>query len=209
VGIFGLTRRLYERHCDLLGDTAKEYCRQILRASEQIVNLVDRINTFIMTKEAPLHFEKIDVKEIAAAIRSEFAEALSKRGVEWSEAEDLPVIVADKMSITRVLRNLVDNALKYGGENLSKIEIQVKENGEYHYIFVNDNGIAVKEEDAEKLFKLYHRSETSKGVEGTGLGLAIIKELAERHRGGAWLEPARGAGTTFCVAISKKLKSEK
>ena len=60
VGIFGLTRRLYERHRDQLGETAKEYCRQILRASEQIVHLVDRINTFITTKEAPLHFEKID-----------------------------------------------------------------------------------------------------------------------------------------------------
>jgi len=206
VGIFGLTKRLQERHRDGLGDAGREYCRLILKASEQIVKLVERINTYITAKEAPLYFEKIEMKEILTAIHAELAEVFIKRNVTWSETGALPTFVADRMSMTRLLRNLVDNALKYGGEGLSRIEVQFEENGENHYICVYDDGVALKEEEAEKLFELFHRHVTSRAIEGTGLGLAIVKEIAERHNGGVWLEPGQGKGTTFRVAISKRLK---
>ena len=59
--------------------------------------------------------------------------------------------------------------------------------------------------DAEKIFGLFHRHETSRGVEGAGLGLAIVKEIAQQHGGQVWVEPAAKKGTTFCISISKNL----
>jgi len=65
--------------------------------------------------------------------------------------------------------------------------------------------VGIKGEDKEELFKLFQRSETSKGKAGSGLGLAIVKEIAERHQGEAWMETNTNKGTTFYITISKDL----
>ena len=76
-----------------------------------------------------------------------------------------------------------------------------------HIFSVNDNGKGLKEADSEKIFGLFQRDETSRGVEGAGLGLTIVKEIAEQHGGRVWVEPTGKKGITFCVSISKDLPS--
>jgi K+-sensing histidine kinase KdpD len=112
---------------------------------------------------------------------------------------------ADRLSLLRVFRNLLDNALKYGGEELSEIRIRYEESHDFHVFSVCDNGVGVKTETPEKLFALFQRHETSKGVDGTGLGLAIVKEIVERHQGEVWAEPRSQRGVSFFITISKKL----
>jgi light-regulated signal transduction histidine kinase (bacteriophytochrome) len=58
---------------------------------------------------------------------------------------------------------------------------------------------------SEKIFGLFKRHETSKGIEGAGLGLAIVKEIAEQHGGKVWMEPGWKKGITFFFSISKNL----
>jgi K+-sensing histidine kinase KdpD len=203
IGIFGLTRRLHNQCRDALDEKGRLYCDQILKATEQIVRLVDRINAYIMAKEAPLHFEEVKVGEITEMIRNEFCEPLTKRGIRWLEPEDLPAVTADRICLTRVLRNLVDNALKYGGDGLREIKIGYESLPDHHVLSVCDDGVALKVEDSELLFQLFHRNKTSKGVEGTGLGLATVKEITERHGGRVWVESGRETGTTFFFTLSK------
>jgi signal transduction histidine kinase len=203
VGIYGLTSRLFRDYQHCLDDKGKLYCTQLLKASEQIANLVDKINLYIAAKQAPLHFERIKIIEILELLKEEFAEDLNQRGIEWSTPAEIPPMVADKLSMIRVLRNLVGNALKHGGEGLTQIRIEYDEGESHHILRVRDNGIALNGEECEKLFELFYRHERSRRVEGTGLGLAIVKELIERHHGRAWIEPGRGM--TFCVSISKSL----
>ena len=107
--------------------------------------------------------------------------------------------------LMRVFRNLVDNALKYVGERLSKIWVGHEETESFHIFSIADNGKGLKGIDAEKIFGLFQRHETSRGVEGAGLGLAIVKETAQQHGGRVWVEPAAKTGTTFCLSISKNL----
>ena len=109
------------------------------------------------------------------------------------------------MSIIRVVRNLVDNAIKYGGDDLREIKIGYKESDETHIISVTDDGVGLKVEDSEEIFELFKRKKTSKGIQGTGLGLAIVKEIVERHGGKVWIEPGTKKGTTFSISISKHL----
>ena len=125
--------------------------------------------------------------------------------IKWVEPETIPIIRADRVSILRVLRNLVDNALKYGGEELSRIKIGYGSTEEHHILSVSDDGVGIKGEDTEKIFGVFQRNETSKGVEGTGLGLAIVKEIAEKHKGRVWVEPGVKKGTTFYLYISRDL----
>lgn len=205
IGIHGLTALLHKRCQGVLDQQGEKLCGQILKASEQVVALVEKINTYIAAKEMPLKVEPIDSQELFQMIRDEFSAQLSIRQIACSWPEPAPMVNADRLSLLRVFRNLVDNALKYGGEQLSEIRIGYEESSDFHVFAVCDNGVGVKTENPEKLFGLFKRHETSKGIAGTGLGLAIVKEIVERHQGEVWAEPGTGGGVSFFVTISKRL----
>jgi len=206
VGLYALTKRLNEKYVHILDEKGKENCRQILRTAEQMVALVEKLNGYIVAREAPLNFERIMVKEITRAIRDEFSDRLKQHQVRWLEPDYLPEIVADRLALLSVFRNLVDNALKYGGKELSEIKIGYGENGNHHVFFINDDGIGIKVKDSKKVFDLFQRNETSMGTAGSGLGLAIVKEISKRHQGRIWLDTAVGKGSKFCISISKDLE---
>jgi K+-sensing histidine kinase KdpD len=207
IGIYGLTKLLHKHYRNLLDERGRRYCDQILNAAAQIEALVERINAYIMAKEAPFTIETIQMKEVIDLIHDEFALALEQRHIRWVEPETIPLINADRLSLIRVLRNLVDNALKYGGESLSEIRIGYAEDRDFHILSVTDDGVGMQKEDSAKVFEIFQRQKTSKGTEGTGLGLAIIKVIAERHRGGVRMEPGAEKGLTFYVSIAKQLDS--
>jgi K+-sensing histidine kinase KdpD len=205
IGIHGLTRLLHSQYRSALDDKGRHYCDQILKSAAQVELLVERINTYIMAKEAPLNIETFQVKEIIEMIRAEFSAALTQRGVTWVEPASLPEIRADRLSLTRVFRNLVDNALKYGGKGLSEIRIGYRSDGNFHIFSVSDDGVGVKNEHCEKIFQVFERHETSKGTEGSGLGLAITRVIAERHGGKVRMEPGAEKGVTFHIYLAKNL----
>ena len=207
IGVYGLTKRLSKHAKDVLDEKGRTYCDQILKVSEHIAALVEKINIYIATKEAAPMIETINIAEILRMLKDEFSSQLSLRGIDLLAPESEVEIEADRLSILRILRNLIDNALKYGGENLTRISIGYEDSESLHIFSVSDNGKGLKEADAKKIFGLFQRNETSRGVEGAGLGLAIVKEIAEQHGGRVWVEPSGKRGITFYVSISKNLRS--
>jgi PAS domain S-box-containing protein len=181
IGIYGVTKILHEHYRDVLDERGKNYCDQILKGSEHIAALVEKIN-------------------------EEYATQLEIRQISWSEPEHVKEINGDRLSILRVFRNLIDNALKYGGDDLSDIKIGYKETDQFHILCVEDDGVGITEEDSKKVFGLFKRPVTSRGIEGAGLGLAIVKETAERHEGNVWVEPGQKRGITFYISLSKYLQ---
>ena len=206
VGIYGLTKLLHKHYGDILDEKGRNYCDQILKASEEIAALVDKINVYISTKEAPPTIERVKLKDILLMVRDEFSPRLNIRQIKWLEPAYIPEIKADRLSILRVLRNLVDNAFKYGGDDLSEISIGYEESDEFHILSVRDNGIGIRKKHFKKIFGAFQRTQTSRGIEGTGLGLAIAKEIAEQHSGEVWVEPSPEKGTSFYLSISKDLQ---
>ncbi|MFZ2446052.1 MAG: PAS domain S-box protein [Syntrophobacteraceae bacterium] len=206
VGVYGLTKRLSKHARDVLDEKGRTYCDQILKVSEHIAALVEKINIYIATKEAAPLIETTNVTEILRMLREEFSAQLSLRRIDWLTPESEIEIEADRLSILRTFRNLVDNALKYGGESLTRISIGYEDAESLHIFSVSDNGKGLKEADSEKIFGLFQRNETSRGVEGAGLGLTIVKEIAEQHGGRVWVEPRGKRGITFYVSISKTLR---
>jgi signal transduction histidine kinase len=205
VGIQGMARLLNKQYRSTLDDRGAKYCDQILRASGQVVALVDEINAFLQTREVPLAIEDVNFKEIIETIREEFAPQLASRSIAWSEPDTAPEIRVDRLSLLRLLRNLVDNALKYGGRKLSAIRVGYEELTDSHACVVYDDGAGIKTEHHERIFDAFHRGRSATGVPGTGLGLAIVKEIAERHHGRVWVESVPERGSKFVVAIPKNL----
>ena len=203
--IYGLTKRLHDRHKDSLDEKGRRYCDQILRASLHVGALIEKINAYIEAQEAPLRVEDLDLKEILQIIKDEFSPRLTIRQIKWQEPDFIPIFKGDKISIIRVFRNFVDNALKYGGENLSEIRVGYEESDDFHIFSVCDDGMGLRVRDYESLFAAFRRDDSSKSVEGAGLGLAIVSEIAERHRGKVWAETGKNKGATFYMSVSKNL----
>jgi len=130
---------------------------------------------------------------------------LDVRQIRWMQSDNMPEVMADRLSILRIIRNLVENALKHGGDDLSEVRIEYEGSAEFHILSVSNDGVPIKLEDPEKVFGPFQRDDMSKGVEGTGLGLAIVKELAEEHGGMVRVESDSEKGTTFYIYISKSL----
>ena len=206
IGIRGFARLLKDQYGNALDEKAKKYCELIMGASEHLGALVEDLNSYVAAKESPLRIEKINVKEIFQTIKDEFSGLMESRDITWLEPESAPEVMADHSALLRVLRNIVDNSLKHGGEGLSEIRIGYRESTEHHVFSFGDDGSGITRGDSKRIFEPFHRGSRSKSCPGTGLGLAIVKEIAKRHGGMVWLEGSPQEGTSFCVSISKRLK---
>jgi signal transduction histidine kinase len=110
--------------------------------------------------------------------------------------------------IERVFTNLVDNAIKYMGDQASpKIVVGVQERTDHYTFFVRDNGIGIPREFHERIFAIFQRVKTTETekVEGSGLGLAFVKKIVELSGGTVWVESAgKGKGATFYFTLPKQ-----
>jgi signal transduction histidine kinase len=203
IGAYGLARLLQKQYGNALEEKGMKYCDQIMKTTGEIVTLIEDIKSYVAARESALDIAAVSLKEVAEVIHNEFAQALGERNIKWIEPGAVETIRADRVLILRALQNLVDNALKYGGEDLSEIKIGYHDDKDSCILSVSDNGIGIAKEDCERLFQAFQRGKTSKETEGTGLGLAIVMEVAERHHGRAWAEARPEIGTTFYLSISK------
>ena len=113
--------------------------------------------------------------------------------------EGLPEVYADRTRVLQLLQNLVDNAVKYLGEQSApQIAIGVRSDG---VIYVKDNGRGVAERYHEVIFGLFERIDPS--VPGTGVGLALARRIVEAHGGKIWVESdgVPGKGSAFCFTL--------
>lgn len=114
---------------------------------------------------------------------------------------DLPTIAADRASISEVLGNLIDNAIKYSNEG-GAINVTAKVNGEFVDISVQDHGIGMPASVVNNLFQKFYRSHRSREtVSGTGIGLYISKAIVESHGGNISVRSEDGRGSTFTISL--------
>lgn len=205
IGLHGFANLLNRHYHDMLDDKGRSYCHQIVKTAGHLTALVEAINVFISTKEAPLAIERVNMRAVLREVKGEFSMQLNARRVEWMEAAEMPEVKADRLSMIRIFRNMVDNALKYGGDGLSTISIGYEASDKYHVFSVSDDGLGMSWESADKLFQFFQRGKSSMGVQGAGLGLAIVRETAERHRGMVAVQQGKAGGTSFRVSIARDL----
>lgn len=114
---------------------------------------------------------------------------------------NLPIIYGDRVRLHEVFENLINNAVKYMGEQPNPlIEIGARHQAGEHFIYVKDNGLGIEPQYLTRIFGLFDKINPSS--EGTGIGLALIKRIIEVHGGRIWVESeGLGKGSTFCFTI--------
>lgn len=115
----------------------------------------------------------------------------------------LPVVVVDQKMITQLFENLLDNALKYRGDNAPVIQINCTEDKDQFVFSVCDNGIGIDAGYSAKIFNLFQRLHQSGTYEGTGVGLAICQKIVRLHHGSIWVDSVPGKGSTFYFSIPR------
>lgn len=206
VAIRGFAERLCKNRSTLSKEQLSRYSEQILTSTRQIEELVEKINIFISAKEAPLSIENINLQEVLQTLICEFTEKLKNNEVVLTCSIPQVIIHADRIALLRVLRNLIDNALKYGGKKLHNIRIHYTENQSHHILSVEDDGVGLHPDELESVYDAFERKSTSAGIGGTGLGLAIVREIARQHRGKVWTENKENSGVIFSCSFARNLK---
>ena len=161
----------------------------------------DLLDLSRMDAQVDLRSEPVELGEISRAVLAEFELGASERAVslELELRSESVWALGDPGSIARILRILVDNAMRVSPSD-SEIRIRLR-GGTVVMLSVCDEGPGVAEEDREAIFQRFQRGRDTTGKAGFGLGLAIGRELARRMGGELALEPAGEIGATFTLSL--------
>ena len=147
--------------------------------------------------------EIIDVGAIVQEAIEIVAGRLQIHSITVNVAPKFPSVYGDRMRLRAVFENLIDNAAKYmGGQVSPTINIGARD-GEPPVFFVSDNGMGIESQYQSRIFNLFEKLDPAS--DGTGVGLTFIKRVVEVHGGKMWVESeGLGRGTTFCFTIPDK-----
>jgi PAS domain S-box-containing protein len=144
----------------------------------------------------------IPFSDLAREAAGMLATLLSERYVTLVIPDKLPEISGDRQRMLQVMTNLIDNAVKFMGEQKEpRIEVGVRTGTDGILVFfVKDNGIGIRKENQSKIFGLFERFNPD--VPGSGIGLATVKRIIEAHGGKIWVESeGEGKGTIVCFTL--------
>ncbi|MDD5187683.1 MAG: ATP-binding protein, partial [Methanoregula sp.] len=192
--------------------------RRIFSATDKMQGLLEDLLTLSRIGRITNPPESINFGTIAEEAAEQLAGVIRKHDVTVTIAPDLPDVFVDHTRIREVLVNLIENAIKFRGDQpVPTIEIGMRCDEREPIFFVKDNGIGIEEPYTKRIFVLFEKLDAK--TEGTGVGLAIVKRIIEVHGGKIWAEsPGRGLGSTFsftlpvteskCIYIPKKGKRD-
>ncbi len=204
-GILGLSELLVTEIHTMTLQNIKSITQSIHNGSKETYNLLESLLAWAKTQLGEMHIEpvKINILSLGIQVIKSLESAANKKN-QILNCGIHPELFgyADENMIQTVLRNLVNNAIKFTPQN-GVISITAQGNGELITFSVVDTGIGINEAILLKLFTLNARI-TTKGTNnesGTGLGLILCKELVEKNEGTIWVQSELGQDSTFYFTI--------
>lgn len=176
--------------------------QEINRLNDQ----VDKVLQIARIEKSGFHLriEQIDLNTIIRqAVDNCLATHGSKVKITCELMENVGPVAADRMHLTNIFYNLLDNAVKYAGAS-PEINIKTETSGNKIRIYVSDNGPGIERVHQKRVFNKFYRIPTDNvhDVKGFGLGLFYVKSICEAHRWKIYLDPSPATGTTFILEIT-------
>lgn len=205
-GIIGMTQTLLAKDIDLTEEERERFLNIIESEGKRLATLLNEL----------LDLTKIETGSTEIRLEKENLESLIEetlRIINIPKDKKIEIIIPEKCDMTimadfdrlkQVIMNLIDNAIRYSGEN-GKITIGVVEKVKFYQVNVNDTGPGIGKEDQKKIFEKFYRTKSAKKSKkkGSGLGLTISKNIIEAHGGKLWVDSEPGKGSTFSFLVLK------
>ncbi len=188
-------------------ESQKEFLKIISDESDRLSELVNNILDLSRLDAGALQLERVECDIEETIHKAAKRVRLNGSRFEVRVEAGLPALYADPLRLETILRNLFENAVKYGGENAA-IRVEVNRQDGNCLFRVFDDGPGIPPEESTRVFEMFYRtgSRLSPAASGAGLGLAICQGLVHAHGGRIWVEPQeKGA----CIAFSIPLKTRK
>lgn len=198
--IRGFSQTLLSSWDKIDDENKKKFIKIIEEQSNRLINLVENILTVSKANSGSIIMKKVFVNASINSIIPMFREQYKTHKIIFNPQKDLPSARLDDDKFQQIMTNLIDNGCKYSPEG-STVIITTETKSECIIIRVKDEGVGIKPEDKDKLFKKFSRIEnhlTSK-TQGNGLGLFITKQLVESMNGTITFESEENKGATFIV----------
>ena len=202
--ISGYTKLLRAEYLSQLDSTAQEYMNFVVDGTKRMQSLIEDLLTYSRVNTYERVFDNVDcnsvVKEAIANLQT---------AIEESEAKiiyrDLPCLMGDRIQLVQLFQNLLSNAIKFRHSDIApKITIEARfwSDTQQWLFSLEDNGIGIKSEYYDRIFKIFKRLHTQSEFSGTGVGLALCRKIVERHGGKIWVESQLGNSSIFFFTLS-------
>jgi signal transduction histidine kinase len=194
----------------LSGEERKKFVDIVIQNAHALQQVLDNLTELSRLEGETRRQRNIMLREAVTEVLRQQRELIRSRQVMVEIADDLPRVEVNAAAVELCLSNYLSNAVKYSNPEARTRWVQVRaaieaahaeQDGCYLVVRVEDNGVGVPEENRNKLFDRFFRSdETSTKVEGTGLGLSLVRETVEAIGGQAWAEFEKGT-TVFAFSV--------
>jgi PAS domain S-box-containing protein len=193
-----------------LNDLQRDFLSTVKQQSTQLQTMINDLLEFSRLEYGQLKIttEPMLLDEIAKNVLRKFELIAQEQQVDLVNdiPEELPALEADPVRLEQVLTNLVDNALKFTPKG-GQVTLSAANHATEMEFWVSDTGVGIPPAEQAKIFEKFYQVASDLGVKrrGAGLGLSICKHIVEGHGGRIWVESQTGRGSTFRVALPKRL----
>jgi light-regulated signal transduction histidine kinase (bacteriophytochrome) len=194
------TDLLAKRYQGQIDDKADKYIGYITDGTARMQSLISDLLTYSRVGRGELTLEPIDLGAVLNRTLSDLNTAIRESNAVIT-ATPLPTVRANPSQMGQLLQNLIGNAIKFHASQPPQVQIKATLYEQSWTISVQDNGIGIEPQYADRIFIIFQRLHTKDKYPGTGIGLAICKRIVERHGGRIWFESEPGRGTTFFFTI--------
>jgi len=199
------TQFLAESIKKLTIDQIDSFSQKIHNSAQKTFKLLENLLEWARLQRGAYDYDcqPFDFHSVAIETINLFSEMAREKAITLShDIEPETILFSDVRMIKTILRNLVNNAIKYSHAD-SNVHLSIEKKGPCHVISVKDTGIGIPAEKKDKLFRIdktFSEPGTCQEV-GTGLGLILCRELAEKCNGNIWVDSIPGEGSTFFVSV--------
>jgi len=203
-GIDGYSRLLIEDHIEQLDEEGRLFLENVRRGVEQMSQLIEDLLAYSRMERRAMSDTEVNLARLVDQVLDE-----RRREIEEREAvieTDLNSLTAhaDPDGLTIVMRNLVDNALKFSQRNqLPTIKIRGRAEDQTILLEIEDSGIGFDMRFHDRIFDIFQRLQRAEEYPGTGIGLAIVRKAMQRMGGRVWAEGIPGQGAKFILEMQK------
>jgi len=197
------TQLLAKRYKGKLDSDADEFIAFAVDGATRMQVLINDLLAYSRVGTGGKEFEMTNCDAILENTLVNLQKAVEESGTKVTH-DPLPTVMADDVQFIQLFQNLIGNAIKFHGKDLSLIHISAERNDSKWLFSVRDNGIGIDQDYADRIFVIFQRLHGRGEYPGTGIGLAICKKIVERHDGHIWVESEPGVGSTFYFTIPMK-----